>query len=489
MTRSLSIAMQRTRSARAHVGFALTRSGIIAAVLAAVMLPANAREEISSWAGAVASTQAAPKLFSGASATTDSHGIAILPALISEALENNPEIQTARWERDAANQRIAPAEALDDPILEAGVINAPLASSPFNREDMTMKMIGLSQRLPFPGKRGLRKDVAAKDAESVGYGYQETVNRVARDVRIAYFDLGLTLETTRLVEKNKGILEDLLHIAEQHYGVGRGSQADALKAQTQVSRMLDELLRIERKRPVIEAELIRALGRNAAVVAPNPGSPQLHEATLSLESLRETAMAQRPQLLALQSIVVRNEKALDLARRNYYPDFDIRLAYGQRNNMLDGTSRPDMVTLTVAINLPVWRESKLAPRVVESLALRDRAVSMLQAQRNEVAAGLRQQMALAEQNLKSARLYQTVILPQARLTIESALAAYRVNRVDFLTLLDSQMTVFNYEISLVTAMADYNKALAEIDLLTGKPPSDLRKITGTVGTTEIAGSL
>ena len=102
--------------------------------------------------------------------------------------------------------------------------------------------------------------------------------------------------------------------------------------------------------------------------------------------------------------------------------------------------------------------------------MRDQALSMYQAQRNEVAAKLRQQVATVEQNLKSARLYQSAILPQARLTVESALAAYRVNRVDFLTLLDSQMTVFNYETSLVTAIANHNKALAEIDLLTGKSP-------------------
>ncbi|SCX80571.1 TolC family protein [Nitrosospira sp. Nsp13] len=440
-------------------------------VLAGAMISVNAQAEDPGHAHAEGGSRTFAAAPPKASATSSTHQSTLLTSLVSEALENNPEIQAALRERDAASQRIAPAEALDDPVLEAGLVNAPLTSSTLNREDMTMKMIGLSQRLPFPGKRGLRKDVAAQDAQSVGYGYQETMNRVARDIKIAYFDLGLTLEMTRLVEKNKLILEDLLHIAEKHYGVGLGSQADALKAQTQVSRMLDELLRLARERPTIEAELIRALGRNAAVAAPEPEPPQLREETLTLESLRETALSQRPQLLALRSIVARNEKALDLARRNYYPDFDVRLAYGQRDNMLDGTRRPDMVTLTVAVNLPVWRENKLAPRVAEALAKRDQAQSLHEAQRNEVTASLRQQTAMAEQSLKSARLYQTAILPQARLTVESALAAYRVNRVDFLTLLDSQMTVFNYEISLVTAMASYNKALAEIDLLIGKPPA------------------
>jgi outer membrane protein TolC len=234
--------------------------------------------------------------------------------------------------------------------------------------------------------------------------------------------------------------------------------------------MADELLKLARERPVIEAELMRALGWSGNKPLPAPAPPQLREETLNLESLLEVALAQRPQLLALQSLVARNDKALELTRKNYYPDFDVRMSYGQRDNMLDNSRRPDMVSLTVAMNLPVWRGNKLQPREAESLALRDQALSTYEAQRNEVAARLRQQTALAEQSLKSARLYQTAILPQARLTVESTLAAYRVNRVDFMTLLDSQMTVFNSEIILATTMAGYNKALAEIDLLAGKSP-------------------
>ena len=454
-------------------GFALIYGGFIAAILVTAMVPVNAQAEVPGSGRAETGIQTFGAAVPKVSERINTNHSALLTSLVAEALENNPEIQAALRQRDAASQRIAPAAALDDPVLEAGVINAPLASSTFNREDMTMKMIGLSQNLPYPGKRGLRRDVAAKDAEAIGYGYQETVNRVARDIKIAYFDLGLTLARTGLVEKNKAILERFLQIAEGRYEAGRANQADVLKAQTQVSRMVDELLRLARERPTIEAELIRALGRDANVAAPIPGPPQLREEILNLESLRENALTQRPQLLALQSLVARNEKALDLARRNYYPDFSARLSYGQRDNMLDGARRADMVSLTVAINLPVWRENKLAPREAESLALRDQAQSLYQAQRNEVSANLRQQVATVEQNFKSAQLYQTTILPQAGLTVESALAAYRVNRIDFLTLLDSQMTVFNYEISLVTAMASYNKALAEIDLLTGKPPSPI----------------
>jgi len=171
-----------------------------------------------------------------------------LRELLGEAARNNPEILAAGNEREAALNRVSIAGALDDPMLEAGVVNAPLASQTFRREDMTMKMLGLSQRFPYPGKRGLRQDVAAKDAESVAHAYQETVNRVARDVKTAYFELAFVVESARLVEGNKRVLEQFLKISESRYAVGQASQSDVLKAQTQLTRMEDELLKLASER-------------------------------------------------------------------------------------------------------------------------------------------------------------------------------------------------------------------------------------------------
>jgi outer membrane protein TolC len=391
-----------------------------------------------------------------------------LQALLEEAAQNNPEIRAANSEREAAQHRVPPAGALDDPMLEAGVVSVPLASQPFRREDMTMKMLGLSQRFPYPGKRGLRKDVAAKDAEFVAHAYRETVNRVARDVKAAYFALALVVESTRLVEENRRVLEQFLRISESRYAVGQGTQADVLNAQTQLTRMEDELVKLASERRTIEAELVRGLGRESDAALPEPAALRLPATVLQYESLRETALRERPQLLGLQSLIDRSGKALDLARRDYYPDFDVKLSYGQREDMLDGVSRDDMVSLTVAVNLPVWRGNKRDPAVAEAIAMRNEATEMYQAQKNEVFARLRQQVASAEQSLRSARLYETGILPQARLAVESSIAAYRVNRVDFLTLLDSQMTVLEYEIGYASALSNYNIALAEIEFLTGK---------------------
>ena len=391
-----------------------------------------------------------------------------LAALVSEALANNPEIAAARSELEAARQRVGPAGALEDPMLEAGIINAPLDSLSLRREEMTMKMLGLGQKLPFPGKRDLRRAVATADAESIDRAVQETVNRVVRDVRFTFEELAFNAEAQRIILRTRAELEQLAAIARARYDVGQAVQNDVIDAQTELERLRVELLQLERENAVLQSELQRLLGR----VTPGPPiivvEPRLAVAPPPAAGLQELAFQNRPQLLALQALVERAERSIELAQREYFPDFDLKLQYGQRDRTLDGIARDDMVTLTVGLNLPVWRKQRLAPQVAEARAMRSRAQSMLLAQQLETRAAIDAQVALAGQWRGTAELYRSTILPQVRASVTSALAAYRVGRVDFLTLRQAQLRQLDVSTRLAEAIANHNKAVAELDLLIGR---------------------
>ncbi len=391
-----------------------------------------------------------------------------LAGLLSEAVENNPELAAARSEREAAWQRIAPAGALEDPMLEVGVINAPLDPLSLGREDMTMKMLGLSQKLPFPGKRDLRRAVATADADSLELAVQEASNTLVRDVRVAYEELAFNAESQRILARTQTALEQLVAIARSRYGVGQAAQNDVLDAQTEVERLRVEQLQLARENTVLQSELRRLLGRTGTPDPINVGAPQLAAGPGLDVDPGNLAMENRPQLLALQALVERNAKSLDLAQREYYPDFDLKLQYGQRDRAPDGMPRDDMVSLTVGLNLPIWRKSRLAPQVAEARAMRSQAQSMLAAQQLETQAALDEQRAIATQSRQSAELYQSTLLPQTRASITSALAAYRVGGVDFLTLRQAQLREFEVSTELAEAIANHNKAVAEIDLLVGR---------------------
>ena len=393
-----------------------------------------------------------------------------LRELLAEAIENNPEIRAARREQEAAMQRVAPAGALDDPMLEAGILNLPATSWSFAREDMTMKMLGLSQRFPYPGKRGLKQGVALLDSESLDHAYAETMNRVVRDARVAYYELALVRRSIRLVEDGRALVRQLLKVADARYAVGQGNQVDVLRGQTQLSRLSEEVFRLEREQAVSAAELARVLGRDSALAAFDVRL-EARAIRLDLAQLRQEAMTRRPQLLALESVVARNRRSIDLAKIERYPDFDVRLAYGQRDRMPGGTGRSDMVSVTVAMNLPIWERTKTQPRIAEAAAMHEQALSLLQAQRNETAIRLGQQIAAAEQSLRTARLYRTEIIPQAYATIDAAIVAYQVGRSDFALLLDNQRAVLDFLLGEAAAIAACNKALAEIDFMTGRVPA------------------
>jgi outer membrane protein TolC len=354
-------------------------------------------------------------------------------------------------------------------MLEVGVLNLPVNSFSFRQDDMTMKMIGVGQRLPYPGKRRLREEVAAEDAEASRQRIQEAVNRTVRDVRVAYYALALNATVTGLTARNRDTLEQLVRIAQAKYAVGQGNQADVLKGELQRSRMAEELIRLAREQKEAAGELDAALGRPPGHRTVVPESLALANAAVPASGREQEAIAAQPQLLGLQSRIVRSQKAVALAEKDYYPDFDVKFAYGQRDRAPDGSYRSDMLIFTVAINLPLWRSSKLEPQVAEAQAMRMQALDLYDARRNDILMQLHHAAAAAEQSLASARLYQSTILPQAQLAVEASLAAYRADRLDFLDVLDSQMTVFNAEIAYANAVAGYNKALAEIDMLSGAP--------------------
>jgi outer membrane protein TolC len=402
---------------------------------------------------------------------------ASLHELVAEALRNNPEIRAAEKEREAARQRVLPAGALDDPMLELGVVNIPARTLSFSSEDMTMKMLGLTQRIPYPGKRDLKRDIAERNVESVTHAYEETVNRIAREVKTTYLDLALVQESARVVARNRAIVGQLLKIVEGRHSVGRAAQVEVLRAQTQLSRMSEETIKIDRERPMLESELNRLLGRTPHSAAPPAVLPSLDRSTVPAD-FQETAGEDRPQLRALRAMISRSERTLELARKDRYPDFDLRFFYGQRDNMPDGTRRADLVTMTVAINLPVWRATKTEPRIAEAQAMHEQAVSLYDAQRIETATKLHHQMATAEQSLRAARLYRDEILPQARITFEAALSSYQENRGELAPIFDVQMAIVNAELGYASAVANHRKALAEIEFLSGRIPervSDARQ--------------
>ena len=386
--------------------------------------------------------------------------------LTESALAGNPDLKAseARWEM--FRNRVLHAGRLEDPMLMLKIQNG-IAADPFNfrKDPMTQKVIGISQQIPFWGKRDLRGEVAAREAESYRWQVEERRLELRRMVSETYYQIYFADRSLAVVNKNVKILDDFVTLAETKYSVGQGAQQDVFKAQVERSKLLDMRISLEQQRKSLQASLNAVLYRPAETAVGAIPDFDIKPLLQSPEELRTMAAENRPMLKGLSALIEKGSAGYRLAEKEYYPDFNVSFEYMQRDRF-EGSSGDDMYSLGVTFNLPVYRHHRH-----EMLAEADAGVRMateeLNGFRNTINAGVSDLLAQLERRRKLAELYRTGIIPQAEQALESATIGYRVNKVDFLSLLDSRMTLFNYERELYESLADYQIKRAQLEALIG----------------------
>jgi len=397
-----------------------------------------------------------------------------LRELIEEAMQKNPEVIASRSRSEVLKERPSQAASLDDPMLGLGILNLPTDTFSFRQDDMTQKEISLSQRLPYPGKRGLRSEMAQKEAEAALKDSEEVKVKVAREMKMAYYELFYVQKAIEITEKNRELLKLLTQIAETKYSVGEGVHTDVFKAQVELSKMIDELIMLNQNKRSVKVRINTLFHQPAFAPLGDPEEVTLEKFSADPEGLVKAAEENRPLLQSMKRMVERNRIGLKLAQRDYYPDFDFKLAYGQRDDGPLGR-RADMVTAMVAINLPLWYKTKQERKVAESQKDIQASKDQLTAMTNEIRFMIGDRLTEIERTEKQIELLKTGIIPLATLSLDSAISSYRVNKVDFITMLDTLMTLFKYEIQYYRLLSEHGKNIAEIETAVGKSSIEEKK--------------
>ena len=401
-------------------------------------------------------------LVSGAAAQAAPDTLYLTEAL-RLALAGNPMLRAARFSATAAAERIGPAGALPDPQLQLGLMNRMASELGSTADPMTMNQLQLMQMLPWPGKLGNARRAARHGAAAAVADADEQARMLASDVRMAYYDAAYADRALEVMERTRGLLRDFLSVATTMYSVGTGIQQDVLRAQVEVARMGEEITRMGQMRIAAAARLNALLGREATNPIGVVELPDLPAGDLPPpDTLIAWAIGSRPALRAGAERVAATEASLVAARRELLPDFQLGVQLQRR------PAFPDMVSLMVGINLPIFAPAKQLPMRREMAAMRDMSRAELLNLRNETSARIIEPRARVAQDRTLAQLYRTSILPQARSAVQAALASYRVGRVPFMTLVDNQMTVNRYETEAVQFLADYHQAAGELQALVGR---------------------
>ncbi len=412
--------------------------------------------------------------FLGLFLVSDLNGAVAEPSVKSETISHyvelattsNPEIKAsvARWQ--AFVNRIPQVGSLEDPMLTLGIRNG-LIRDPlnFSRDVMTQKVVGISQQFPFWGKLPLRVEIARQEAEVSRWEIAERRLALSTMVKESWYRIFFVDRSLEALERNLKIMGDFVLSAETRYAVGQGMQQDIFRTQLERSMLLENAANLHQQRRSLEAVLNALLFR--AAETPIGGIPDfpLTRPQNSAEELLALAEANRPILQGLQAGVAKGEAQRQLAQREYYPDLTAAFEYMQREPAM-GEAGYDMYGVEVSFNLPVHRERRQA-MVAEASAEINAARYELESLRNSLRSGIADTLAQLERTDSLVELYETGIIPQARQSLESALASYGVGKLDFETTLNSAAKLYDYERNYYGMLAEHQMSVARLEALVG----------------------
>ena len=389
--------------------------------------------------------------------------------LIDEALKNSPYVEVFEKNKDALWERPSQVKAWDDPKVTLGVTNLPTDDFDFNKQDMTQKTVSVMQNIPFPGISTLKEKAAVEQAKGAEKELANIEIKTVNAVKKIYYDLYFIYQSIEITDENIDLMKKFVELTQTKYEVGNGLQEDILKSQVELYKLEEKLINLKQKDVSMRADMLRLLNRNDGDKL--QGVPKLEKTvdTVSLEDLKTEALEKNPLLLQLKHSVAGKEAEYLLAKKSYFPRFSITAAYGQRDDWKSADrDRPDFMSLLFGIDVPIWFKSKQNKKVVESQLRILQAKAQLQSVNNDISYKLNDLQARIKKDQELVSLYENQIIPEAAQSLDSNMSAYQVGRLDFLNLLNSQMTLLNYEIKFHKVLSDLQKNFADLEVVVGK---------------------
>ena len=380
-----------------------------------------------------------------------------LDDLINEALRNSPEIKAVGAGAQAARHRIGPAQSLTDPTVTVGYQNYGFDRFSYGESPDAQMMVSASQLFPFPGKRGLKGEIATDEADSLEANYHIARFKIVSKVAGLYYDLFLAYKSIDLLEDKTALLIRIEKAATARYSSGMGSQQEVVMAQTEKYMIREQEEMQRQKIQSLEGMLNATLGRDGIMPLGRPELPAEHTFDYSLNAMIAIAQKNSHDLLARQKMVDAAEARVKLAQKEYYPDITVNGNYYSR-----GGSEKDMWSLTTQINVPLYTETKQKESLHEAEALLEAAKNELEATKLAISSTIQDSYSMEQSSERLMDLYQKGLIPKATQDIEAALSGYTTGKVDALTVTSRLKALIDYETLYWEQYANREKAVIRL---------------------------
>jgi outer membrane protein TolC len=406
---------------------------------------------------------------------------------VAYAALNNPGLEAAfnRWK--AALERIPQVKALPDPRFTYRYYIEEVET----RVGAQRQSLDLSQTFPWFGKLALRGDMAARSANTSRQQYETAKLRLFYRLKSAYADYYYLSRAIDITRENVQLLRQVEAVARTRYKAAAAEHPDVVRVQVELGKLDDRLRTLQDLRGPVVAKLNAALNRPPEATLPWPRTLPSGPVALDDGQALEWMEQNSPELAALDADVGRRRIGIELARKEYSPDFTLGLTYidtrasvGGRHPSDDGK---DPLVAMVSLNVPVWWD-KYAAGVREARARHRSARLRRLEKRNSLAAAMKMALYRFRDAERKVALYRGALLPKAQEAIKVSSAAFRAGKASFTDVVDAQRILLEFELAFERAFAERHKSVAEIEMLAGReiPRSGNASPAGLVSISETA---
>lgn len=384
--------------------------------------------------------------------------------LIEEALQNNPDLIGARHEIAEAKAQIPQAEAWEPPQIGVEFFQTPVESFPNPADDSMEIDYFIQQMVPFPGKRDAMSRSAESNLAMTDRKYHSLEKRVIRDLKKAFYNLYFVQQQIRINLENQDLMHEFTNIAKRQYEVGIGKQVDILRAQTELSILINEGINLGQEKKTAEAMINTILSR--PIDGTFPGIPDIivDSPPVTFDQLKALALGDRPELQSMHENINMNEAELSAARLEYYPDIMFRVMYKD----MRATSNDYWSTMG-AVNIPLafWSEGKYGGKVDEKKHALRKAKQDYRSMENMVLFQIQDALANLQSNQNIVSLYKSTLIPQAEQTLQSTMAGYQTGKMDFFSLIDAYRMLLTSKLNYHMSAMKFMESQAELEQAVG----------------------
>jgi outer membrane protein, heavy metal efflux system len=366
---------------------------------------------------------------------------------VKYVIAHNDRVASMRYMEASAHDKIGPASAWDDPMLMVGVSNLPTSFS-FTEEDMTMKMVGLSQKIPYSGQKGLEGKAATAQADAAGEDTRQTELDLAFAARNAYLILYYRQQALNFIISQRGIQNDIVSTVISKLRTDQASQADVAAAQADLWRLDADILSSQQEIDASFNELYSLMGQERPNKIPVLAEPNFETSPQILDQWLAAAQNNYPPLKRAHNQADSYAFSASAARRMQWPMLELAASYGIRQNgppdPMTGLimQRKNMISFQANISIPIFsgRSQGRMASSMESMHLGAEAEAN-QIWR-DIKANLETIFSGKERLTQSLKLYQERIIPADEDAYRSAMAGYSSNRVPYISLLNYAMNIY-----------------------------------------------